>query len=119
MTKLLYVDDEQINLKLFEINFKNKYTVLSASNGLKGLDFLDEHQDIRVVISDMRMPFMDGLEFIKKAREKYPNKKFFILTGFDITEDIQEALETNLIIKYFRKPFNLNEIDDTIMEVLD
>jgi len=61
---------------------------------------------------------MNGIEFIKKAKEKFPDKKFFILTGFEITEEILNALETGLILRYFSKPFNLNEIDSAISEAI-
>lgn len=116
--KILYVDDEQINLKLFEINFSEKYDVLIADNGIKGLEMLEDNPDVLVVISDMKMPKMNGLEFIKKAKEKYLDIKFYILTGFEITDEIQNALNNGLIIKYFRKPFDLNEIESSINEVI-
>lgn len=117
-TKILYVDDEMLNLRLFQINFKTKYEVLTAYNGNEGLAILEDNPDISVVVSDMKMPNMNGVEFIKKAKEKHPGMKFYILTGFEITNEIQEALSTKLILKYFQKPFNLNEIDSTIADAL-
>ena len=116
--KILYVDDESINLKLFEINFNRKYDVVTASDGFTGLIALEKNTDIAVIVSDMKMPNMNGVEFIKKAKEIYPEKKFFILTGFEITEEILHALETNLILRYFSKPFNFNEIDKVISEAV-
>ncbi|HCY00916.1 MAG TPA: response regulator [Bacteroidales bacterium] len=115
--KMLYVDDESINLQLFEVNFSENYTVLTADNGFSGLELLENDTDISVVISDMRMPKMDGLEFIKKARDKFPQKRFYLLTGFDMTDEIKEALDKGLIIKCFRKPYNKNEIERAIKEV--
>jgi len=117
--KILYVDDEFINLQLFKINFDNKYEVFTAENGITGLEVLDNNPDIVVVISDMKMPLMNGIEFIKKAKEKYSHIRFYILTGFQITEEIQEALNSKLILKYFSKPFNLNKIDATLQEGSD
>jgi two-component system response regulator (stage 0 sporulation protein F) len=116
--KILYVDDEIINLRLFEINFSKKYVVLTADDGLKGLEILANNIDTLVVVSDMKMPNMDGIEFIKKAKGKYPSIKFYILTGFEITEEIQEAINSKLIINYFIKPFNINEIDASIKEAI-
>ena len=117
--KILYVDDEFINLQLFKINFDNKYEVFTAENGITGLEVLDNNPDIIVVISDMKMPLMNGIEFIKKAKEKYSHIRFYILTGFQITEEIQEALNSKLILKYFSKPFNFNKIDATLGEESD
>ena len=115
---LLYVDDEPINLTVFELNFRKKYNVITASSGEKGLLELEKNDDIIIVISDMKMPGMNGIEFIKKAKNSFPNISFFILTGFDITDEISKAIEEKLIQKYFRKPFNVNEIDSTIAEVV-
>ena len=116
--KLMYVDDEEMNLQLFELNFNKKFEVITAESGMGALELLEEHPDTLIVISDMRMPVMTGLEFIKKAKAKYANIKFYILTGYDITDEIKEALDNKLILKYFRKPFNFNEIDIAIKTAL-
>ncbi len=113
-TKILYVDDEPINLQLFEINFEEKYNVLVAEDGHSGLTVLDNHQDTSVIISDMKMPEMNGVEFVRKAKSKYPAKKYMILTGYDITEDIKEALQSGLILKYLQKPFVVEQIESAI-----
>lgn len=112
--KLLYVDDEYINLELFKINMEKKYQVIIAVNGNEGLQMLYENPDTTLVISDMKMPGMNGIEFIEKARETYPEKKYFILTGFEITDEIRNALNKGHIIKYFRKPFNMKEINSAL-----
>lgn len=117
--KIMYVDDEKMNLLLFELNFNRKYEVITAESGESALKLLETHVDTKVVISDMKMPIMTGVEFIQKAKVKYPDMKFYILTGYDITEEIQEALDANLILNYFRKPFDFNKIDGAIREVLN
>lgn len=113
-TTILYVDDEAINLMMFTYNFKARYNVLTGSSGEVGLKILKENPLVRVVISDMRMPGMDGIEFITRAKLHHPEVSYFILTGFDITEEIAKAIESNLINKYFRKPFDFNEVDSAI-----
>ena len=112
--KILYVDDEIVNLQLFQLIFSNKYEVFTAENGLKGLELLDNNHNVSIVISDMKMPFMNGIEFIQKSKAKYQKISYFILTGYEITNEIQEALNLGLIVKYFRKPFNKSEIDSEI-----
>jgi two-component system, response regulator, stage 0 sporulation protein F len=115
---LLYVDDEPLNLTLFEINFQKKYTVKTALSGEKGLDILRSEPSIAVVITDMKMPGMNGIEFIRKAKENFPEIVFFILTGYEITEEITKALEEKLIYKYFKKPFLMKDMETAILEVL-
>lgn len=111
---VLYVDDEPINLKLFEINFKKKFKIITAESGLEGLKKLENHTDIIVVISDMRMPEMNGIEFIRKAREQYTGISYFILTGFDFNAEISKAIEEKIILEYFQKPFNMGKIEQAI-----
>lgn len=118
MITLLYVDDEPLNLTLFSINFGKKFHIITALSGYEGLDTLKTNPETSVVISDMKMPGMNGIEFIHLAKKEFPNVIFFILTGFDITPEIAEALQTNLIHKYFSKPLNLKEIEMSINEAL-
>jgi len=113
-SKIIYVDDEEVNVLLFKINFSVNYEVLTGYSGFDGLELLKNNPDVKVVISDMKMPGMNGIEFIKTARENRPDIKCYILTGFDITEEIQEAIDTNLIVQYFRKPFSMDEIMQAI-----
>lgn len=112
--KVLYVDDEPINLMLFKTMLRKKYDIITAESGFKGLEELSNNPDIRIVISDMKMPGMNGLEFIKKAKEQFPNVIFCILTGYEITDEIMLALEANLIYQYFQKPFKVVEIENAI-----
>jgi response regulator RpfG family c-di-GMP phosphodiesterase len=116
-TKILYVDDEEANLFLFKINFQSKFSVLTAKSGDEGLALLEaNHDEITVVISDMRMPKMNGIEFIRKAREKFSNICYFILTGYDYDDEIDKAIKSKMVLKYFTKPFEMNEIESAIKE---
>ncbi len=110
-SKIIYIDDEAINLDLFELYFSRKYTVITGLNGREGLALLQEHSDVKVVISDMRMPGMTGLEFVRKAREAYPQLAYFILTGFEMTAETRQALADGVIQHYFKKPYKSAEIE--------
>lgn len=112
--KLLYVDDEELNLELFKYNLKGHFYVQTACSGQQALRLLDEDKSINFVISDMRMPGMNGLEFIKKAKNKFPDISYYILTGFSINAEIEKALESDLIQKYFNKPY---EVDTLVSEL--
>lgn len=115
---ILYVDDERINLMLLELNFKEKYNVLTSLSGADGLKTLQEHPEISLVISDMKMPEMNGIEFITKAKSKYPHITFFILTGYQILPEIEDALNSGLILKCFNKPLNIPEMERTISSAI-
>lgn len=115
--KVIYVDDEEVNLTLFEMNFSDNYTILLGFSGFEGLQLLDDNPETKIIFSDMKMPNMTGIEFIQKAKAKYPDKIFYILTGFEITDEIKKALDDGLIHQYFKKPFNLKEIEKAISVV--
>ena len=104
--KILYVDDEPINLELFALTYMGKFDVLTAESGTEGLELLDNNNDIQVVISDLKMPEMNGLEFITLANEKFSNISYLILSGYDKTQQLVDAIENKLIKKYFMKPFD-------------
>lgn len=114
---ILYVDDESLNLLLFKMNFEKQYTVITCESGKEGLEVLRTNKDIKVVISDMKMPQMNGTEFIASAKELAAHLNYYILTGFEISDEIQHALDKGLIRRYFQKPFNVKEITQEIEEV--
>lgn len=115
---ILYVDDEPINLQVFQYTFEDKYNIITSESGIEGLEILKSNPEVKLVISDMKMPGMNGIEFIKLAKQDFPFIRFYILTGFDITKEIANALTDKLILKYFRKPFNTREIEAVIEEAL-
>ena len=116
---LLYVDDEEMNLFLFEKSFETEYNVITAISGEAGLEKLHEKSDeIIVVISDMRMPGMSGIEFIRKARETHNKIAYFILTGFEYSDEIDGALKAGEIHKFFTKPFDVDEIRNAVEEAV-
>jgi|ERR1035437_4975817 YesN/AraC family two-component response regulator len=115
---ILYIDDEPLNVMLFEINFRKSYKVITAQSGYEGLEKLNTNKDIRIVLTDMKMPGMNGVEFISEAKKDFPDLTYFILTGYDIIHEIAEALQSNMVKKYFCKPFNVPEIKKAIEDVL-
>ena len=115
---ILYVDDEPINLILFRSVFKSQYTIHTADSGSAGIKVLGENGNIDIVISDMKMPGMDGLEFISRARDLFPGITFFILTGYDLTPEIQNSIDSGLVKRCFQKPMNIKDISDSISAIM-
>lgn len=113
--KVLYVDDEEINLFLFKASFKNNFDVITAQSAKEALEILESDRGIEKVITDMKMPVMDGLSFVNEAIKNYPELPYYLLTGFDKTPDIEEAIEKKIIRHYFRKPLDKEEILENIL----
>lgn len=116
--KILFVDDEEINLFIMKKRFEEEYDVSTAISPIEGLDILEKSQEIKVVVSDLRMPEMDGLEFVAKAKELYPNIHFFLLTGFEYNEEIDDAVKNKRVTKLFGKPFDFEEMKKAIAEYM-
>ena len=91
---LLVVDDEESNLKAIKRSFRRtKYQVHTASSAKEGLRILEQH-DFHVVLSDFRMPDIDGGTLVKNIKQSYPNIVSMILTGyadFDAAVDVPVA----------------------------
>jgi len=117
MNKILYVDDEYPNRIMFQLTYRNELDVLLAESADEALQLMGKYEGIGLVITDMRMPVKNGLEFVEEARQKYPDVTYCLLTGFGITQEIQEALDANLIDRYFKKPFDKQQILEYIKGV--
>ncbi len=111
---ILYIDDEPINLMLFKAMFNGRYNVKTIDSPVEGLNYIRNNKNIDIIFSDMRMPELNGVEFIREAVKLFPSAKYFILTGFDVTKEIEEALQEKIIEKYFQKPFDKEDLIDTI-----
>ena len=112
--KILYVDDEEINVQVFMITFSSRFQVLTACNGMEGLEILNKNPDIKFVISDMKMPVMNGLEFIKEIKKIKNKLPCMLLSGYQQTEEIYEAITNGLIVDYMIKPFSKSKIERLI-----
>ncbi len=102
--KVLFVDDEEENLMVAQALLSKYYEVFTASSAAEGLKLLNRDQELGCVVSDVRMPDMDGLDFIREARKDHPDLCCFLLSGFNETDEIAKAIETQEIKKYFQKP---------------
>jgi two-component system, response regulator, stage 0 sporulation protein F len=116
--KLLVVDDEYINLRLFELNFGKKYKVITATNGQHALELLQQNHDVHIVITDLKMPGMNGLEFAHTAKQLHPEIMFLLLTGFEISAEVERALDKGLLLKYFCKPLDVEDMEQTLESLL-
>ncbi len=114
MATILYIDDEDINLKLFEINFRKQNQVYLAISGVQGMEIIEEQPSISIVFCDLKMPFMDGIEFCRKAKAIRPEIPFYLMTGYAITEEIQNVIDEGIIENYLNKPFVLSELLNAI-----
>ncbi|MBX2843360.1 MAG: response regulator [Flammeovirgaceae bacterium] len=115
---ILYLDDEESNLRIFRAAFKQFFKIFIAKSGMEGLEVLKENE-IHLIITDQRMPKMTGVEFLEKILHEYPEPVRIILTGFSDIEDIIRALNKCGIYRYIVKPWNREEMKLTIDKALE
>lgn len=115
---LLLVDDESGVLNALRRLFRPQgYTVLLAGSGAEGLQILAE-QPVDLVLSDMRMPGMDGAQFLAEVRQRHPQAMRLLLTGYaDIGATIA-AINTGEIHRYIAKPWHDPDLLLTVQEAL-
>ena len=115
---ILIVDDEEgLREGLSKLLEDEGYAVLSAENGEQALEIL-QASHIDLVLTDMRMPGMNGIELLKNIRERYGQLGVIILTGYGQIESYIEAMNFGAI-EYVSKPFKVNELKFIVHKVLD
>lgn len=114
--KLMVVDDERDNLDLLYRTFRRDFQVFRADSALNALEVLDREGEMAVIISDQRMPEMNGTEFLGKTVERFPDTVRILLTGYTDVEDLVEAINAGQVFKYITKPWNPEELKSVIQQ---
>jgi len=111
--KVLYVDDEGVNLLAFKANFRRDYHVITAESAAQAIDIMaNETPD--VVLADQRMPEMTGVEFFEKIRKTHPYSIRILLTGFSDIEAVIAAINKGQVYGYATKPWVKDDLVRTI-----
>ena len=117
--KVILVDDEveviDVMKKKIRWNDLGFDVVGSATNGVKALELVEKLQP-DVVLTDIKMPYMDGLELARKLNQDYPNIYIMLCTGFDEFEYAKEAVHLE-IKEYMLKPISATELSESLMKL--
>jgi two-component system response regulator (stage 0 sporulation protein F) len=107
--KILIVDDQfGIRILLNEVFSKEGYQTFQAANGIQALDIVTKH-DPDLVLLDMKIPGMDGIEILKRMKVIDPDIRVIIMTAYGELDMIQEARNLGAIT-HFAKPFDIDDI---------
>ena len=115
---ILYVDDEESNLRIFKNTFRRQYNILTAISGEQGLKLLEEEK-VDLILTDQRMPGMSGVDFLKKAMVKFPELNRILVTAYSDYDILREAVNDLNIFQYVEKPWNEDDIKITIDGALE
>ncbi len=108
--KLLCVDDEPKVVHALERHLRDRYEVFSATSGADGIDCLAQHKDLAIVISDMRMPEMDGAVFLRHVQSLRPNAVRILLTGHADIQSAIKAINQGQVFRFLTKPCPPDEL---------
>ncbi|MHC4586099.1 MAG: response regulator [Planctomycetota bacterium] len=107
---VLFVDDDEIILRSLERGLLDElYIQLFAKSGQEALEILKK-EEVHVIVTDMRMPGMDGVELLKIVKETYPHIVMIVLSGFTDMSIFQTEFNQGEIFEFVPKPWEL-EID--------
>jgi response regulator RpfG family c-di-GMP phosphodiesterase len=116
--RILCVDDEPSILSALKRLFRpHGYTIFTATSGKEGLELL-AREPVDLVISDMRMPEMDGAQFLERVFDGWPATKRILLTGYSDASATIAAINRGKIWRYVAKPWNDDEILVTVQQAL-
>ncbi len=115
---LLLVDDDAAVLQALKRLFCRQYEVVTCTGGEEALAYLQDHS-ADLIISDMRMPGMDGAELLKQCSEHYPDMIRFLLTGYTDLESAIKAVNEGNINRYIAKPWDNDNLRTMVAEAID
>lgn len=103
-SKVIFVDDDEDVLATFKQNFRKYFDVIAFNNPFSSLEFLAKTNDIAVILTDFRMPKMNGIEFLKQVQKVSPHSIRMILSGHADFNTVVDAVNENNIFKFLLKP---------------
>ncbi|MBN2705033.1 MAG: response regulator [Deltaproteobacteria bacterium] len=115
---ILLVDDEEMVLKaLTRTLLDPDWELLTANNGAQALALMAEHQ-VAAIISDQRMPGMNGLELLGEVKRRYPEVVRMVLTGYAEMNVVVKAINQGEVYRFFTKPWDGEELRRTLKEIV-
>ncbi len=111
---ILYVDDEESNLRIFKDTFRRKFNIYTASSAKEGIELLEKHK-VDLILSDQRMPEMSGVEFLKYTFKKFPRTNRILVTGYSDFDAVENAINQARVFQYVQKPWD----EESLLEIID
>jgi adenylate cyclase len=115
---ILYVDDEESNLTVFEAAYEDDYRIFTAMSARAALSVLRKNR-VDLIITDQRMPQMTGVQLLEAIQSEYPDTIRMILTGYSDIEAVIQAINTGRVDLYLTKPYDVAALRITIHRALE
>ena len=110
--KIIIVDDDpEVRVVVAEFLDDFGYRVLQAKGGAEALERLRQHPDVQMMITDIRMPDMSGIELADIATRQQPDLKVILISGYFVSQQVER--------RFLRKPFRMKELEAAVRAELD
>lgn len=114
--KILVVDDEEnARIGLSRLLSREGYQVDSVSNGFEALNYLRE-KDVNLIVTDINMPEMNGIAFLKELNKNFPNSNVIMITAYGGVESYIEAMNLGAF-EYINKPVKIEELKSILRKI--
>lgn len=116
LRRILVVDDEEnARIALAKILTREGYDVVSAGNGYEALNYL-RGREVELIITDINMPEMNGLSFLRELNRSHPASNVIMITAFGEVESYIEAMNLGAF-EYINKPVKIDELKEIIAKI--
>ena len=119
LPRILIVDDEEAILETMALTFEDDYEVYTSDDARSALELLDEKGPFAVVLTDQRMPNMDGVQFLTEVCRRHPETVRMILTGFSDMQAIIQAINDGHVYAYISKPWEPEHLKQVMKRAVD
>jgi DNA-binding NtrC family response regulator len=114
--RILVVDDEEnARIGLSRLLAKEGFTVDSVANGFEALNYLRQ-QDVNLVVTDINMPEMNGIAFLRELNKSFPNTNVIMVTAYGGVESYIEAMNLGAF-EYINKPVKIEELKSILRKI--
>ena len=119
LDRVLLVDDEPRLLSSLRRRLSSAFTILTAEGGREALELLAREEDVKVIVADMQMPKMNGIELLKIVKREHPSIRRIMLTGNSDQETAIAAINEGEVMRFLRKPCDANELAVILRQAID
>lgn len=114
---LIVEDEDQTRNALTKLLAREGFIVDSVSNGWEALDYL-RHQKVNLIVTDIQMPQMDGISFLRELNKNYPKSNVIMITAYGAVESYLEAMNLGAF-EYINKPIHMDELKKMMRRILE
>lgn len=115
---ILYVDDEERNLLVFQSEFGNEFDIACCSSGEEAMEVLDS-RFVAVLLTDQRMPGISGIDLCERVRDTHPHVIRLLVTAYSDERTAIEAINRGEVLRYLTKPWHDNEVRQVLRDALE